>query len=106
MISSKHLRPGSISEILWRIPLKFRSAQKLYHRLYKNPAPSLSVFAGSAWFSIHKDLLDAIIESSTERLISEFEHCFYPDELYFQSLALSFDKFRIVNSDFEVYSLG
>ena len=100
MYQMKHFRPGSFIQRLIAVLLKYRSLQRLYATIFKHKSPGYKIFAGSAWFSVHKELLAVLIQESSEERMAQFSHCFFPDELFFQTLAMNFGNIeKIIDSD-------
>lgn len=100
MTDMRHFRPGSVAHRLVQPLLKFRTFQKIYSIAFKHKTTGIPVYAGSAWFTLHRSLLQILLRESSKERINQFSHCFYPDELFFQSLAMEFaDRNMIINSD-------
>lgn len=81
---------------------KYRSYWKCYHFFMKRRQPDLKFYIGSAWFSISFDLMKYFLDVSEHHpeLLRYFNFVGYPDEIYFQTLAMQspFAE-NIVNSD-------
>lgn len=81
---------------------KYRSYWKLYHFLAKRNVPDITFYIGSAWFSVKKSLIEYFVEESNQnrKFLLFFRRVAYPDEIYFQTLAMnSAHKSKVVNSD-------
>jgi hypothetical protein len=100
IIDTRHFPPGSPSYKLIQKPLKYRTFQKLYHLLFGKKALAYQGFAGSAWFSINRELLRYFVNEVEEEEYLRYRHAFFPDECAFQSIALNSPcRDKIVNSD-------
>lgn len=96
-----HVHSGPLVRIE-RVLGGFRSFWRLYNRLLRRTIPKLPLHAGSAWFSIGRELVDYLLAYSEAHpaLLRYLQHAGFPDEFYFQTVAMrSPMKGRIVNSD-------
>ncbi|MBR9860851.1 beta-1,6-N-acetylglucosaminyltransferase [bacterium] len=100
MVDTKHYRPQSIMEQSVSKLTRFVSFQDLYHRLMKKNLKYENYYAGSAWFTMHKKLMNEILAQSREDTFIHFSDMYYPDEIYFQTLALNSSLSEtVINSD-------
>ncbi|PCJ67573.1 MAG: hypothetical protein COA58_00110 [Bacteroidetes bacterium] len=102
LVDTYHFRPsGLISKVIkWTTPTY--QLRQFYLKLFKRKLPKKEFYAGSAWFSVTKDMTLHFSEQTqdTPSLYAYFRNVLFPDEIYFHTIALNSSlKETIINSD-------
>lgn len=102
LIDTLHFRPGSTAHYIasWLTPV-YR-LRRFYQIIFSRKLPNADYFGGSAWFSITAEMAQFFIHQteSNPSFYNFFGKSLFPDEIYFQTLAMSSPwQSTIVNSD-------
>ncbi|MFY0642947.1 MAG: hypothetical protein JXR19_00615 [Bacteroidia bacterium] len=107
LVNSRQFQENSLFTQLTKKLHGFRSYWKLYHTIFKRKSPPMDYYAGSAWYSLHRDLVKALISKyKTEpHLLEYFKYVGFPDEIFIQSISQNLNyNFPIINSDLRYIS--
>ncbi len=91
LVKSKHFPANPWIQAMHKSFGKWRSYWRIYHRLFARKMPDIHFYAGSAWFSVKREMIEYFVEQERNQnpLFKFFENALFPDELIFQTLALN-----------------
>ena len=102
LLNTHYFRPGSLGDRLIKLLTPTYRLRKIYKRLASRKLPNTHYYAGSAWFSITQQMAEYLIDETiaSPSFYCFFENSLFPDETYFQTLALNSPlAHTIINSD-------
>ena len=102
LVDTYHFRPSSMLAKFFKVLTPTYRLRQLYLRIFKRKLPNMDFYAGSAWFSVTKDLATYYTTYRKEKpeLYKYLKNGLFPDEVYFQTITMqSKYKKTMVNSD-------
>lgn len=102
LLNTYYFRPGSFGDKLTSFLTPKYQLRKIKKRLATRKIPEKHYYAGSAWFSITKQMAKYLAHETTKspKFYSYFKNSLFPDETYFHTLALNSPlAHTIINSD-------
>jgi hypothetical protein len=102
LLNTYYVRPGSLGDKLIKLLTPTYRLRKIHKRLARRKLPKKQYYAGSAWFSITKEMAQYLTDetAASPDFYTFFEKSLFPDETYFHTLALNSPLAEtIINSD-------
>ena len=102
LVQHRHFAENSLFTQLTKSLHSYQSYWKIYHLLFKRQMPTMEFYAGSAWYSLSRSIVQDVVNwyKAKTDVLDFFKQVGFPDEIFVQSISQQLNQeHKIINSD-------